>query len=42
MKTLLELCESHFCKEIGRKISAQCRLRKKEHVFFGDEKKLSG
>jgi hypothetical protein len=33
MKTLLELCESRFCKEIGRKISAQRRDEVMRRIF---------
>ncbi len=52
MKTLRELCESRFCKEIGRKICGEQRdevmksifdaSRGSESKLFGDEEKLIG
>ncbi len=52
MKTLMELCESRFYEEIGRKIFAQQRDEVMRSIFdagwgkknglFGDEETLSG
>jgi len=52
MKTLLEFCESCFCKEIGGKIFALQKDEVMMNIFdvgwgrksrlFGDEEKLSG
>ncbi len=41
MKTLHELCGSHFCKEIGKKIASERRdeVRRSYGGFLGDEEK---